>query len=128
MRRILPYLEGLPSVSLAVQGTDGNWKYISGFIDSGADFSIFSLSSAVMLGVSIKFLEKIKTESADGDIFDVYKTTMSAKFENKEFRLAVGFSTKQDIMPLIGRAGFFEAFKITFNEREKKVILNSYPN
>lgn len=30
------------------------------------------------------------------------------------------------IMPLIGRAGFFETFKITFDELGKRVILNSY--
>lgn len=126
MRFVLPYTDGLPQVTIRVKTDRKPWRYIPALIDSGADFSIFSLSHAVAFGIHLKQIKKVEVESADGDIFHVYKTYVRAKFEKYEFSLPVGFSTKPDFMALVGRSGFFETFKIEFDELGKQTILRPY--
>lgn len=126
MQISIPYYKGRPSVTLQLQAKNKQWKFFIGMIDSGADISVFPARGIPLLGLELGSLEKTKAESADGDQFDVYRTVVSAKLENKIFKLPISFSLKTDIMPLIGRAGFFETFKIEFDERAKVVTLKSY--
>lgn len=126
MRFILPYIDGLPKVTLQLRTGRKPWRYIPALIDSGAHFSIFSLSHAIAFGISLQRMKKVELESADGDTFYVYKTYLRAKFEKHEFTLPVGFSTKPDLMALVGRSGFFETFKIEFDELGKQTILRPY--
>ena len=42
--------------------------------------------------------------------------------ENYKIQIPVIVPEKEDISIIIGRLGFFENFKITFSEREKKII------
>lgn len=122
----LPYYKDRPSVTLQLQTQLKQWKYFTALIDSGADFSIFPLSAAIILDIETEKLKLTKVETADGEIFEIYKTEILAKLENQKFNLPIGFSKKIDITPLVGRSGFFQTFKITFDELEKITILNSY--
>lgn len=94
-------------------------------VDSGADFSIFPAFAAIVLGIDVEKLQRTTAESADGDLFEIHKTTVSAKVERKEFKLPVGFS-KKNVTPIMGRGGFFETFKIEFDERKKQLHLKVY--
>ncbi|MBI4235582.1 hypothetical protein HY604_04770 [Candidatus Peregrinibacteria bacterium] len=87
---------------------------------------IFPLYAAISLDINLKKLKRIKAESADGDFFDIYKTVLEAKIGDKYFNLPIGFSEKPNVSPLIGRQGFFDTFKVTFNQREKVTILRSF--
>lgn len=122
---LFSYQEDRPSVTFQLK-SGNNWKYFTALIDSGADFSIFPLYAAVALDINMKKLKKIKAESADGDFFDIYKTTLEAKIDNKFFKLPIGFSEKPNVSPLIGRQGFFDTFKVTFDHKKRMTILGSY--
>lgn len=74
----------------------------------------------------LPYTDGLPQVTIDGDIFHVYKTYVRAKFEKHEFSLPVGFSTKPDFMALVGRSGFFETFKIEFDELGKQTILRPY--
>lgn len=120
-----PYQEDRPSLTFQIK-SGNQWKYFTALIDSGADFSIFPLYAAIALDINVKNLKKIKAESADGDFFDIYKTTLEAKIDNNFFTLQIGFSEKPNVSPLIGRQGFFDTFKVTFDQKKKTTILNIY--
>lgn len=122
---LFPYQEDRPSITFQLKFGD-RWKYFSALIDSGADFSIFPMYAAIALGINIKKLKKIQAEAADGDFFDIYKTTLEAKINNIFFQLPIGFSEKPNVNPLIGREGFFDTFKITFDHKKRLTIINKY--
>lgn len=122
---LFPYQEDRPSITFQLK-SGNRWKYFSALVDSGADFSIFPVYAAIALGLNLKKLKKIKAESANGDLFDIYKTTLEAKINNIFFQLPIGFSEKPNINPLIGRAGFFDTFKVTLDQKKRITILNSY--
>lgn len=121
----LPYQNDRPAVTLQLKTRDNRWKFFTALVDSGADFSILSAFAAIVLGINVEKLPKTTAESADGDLFEIYKTTVSAKVEGKEFKLPVGFS-KKNVTPIMGRAGFFEQFKVEFDERDGKLKLSNY--
>lgn len=124
---ILPYIEDRPRLTLQLFSKRGKrWRVFSALIDSGADFSIFPSIAAEVLGIKFHHSKKTDMESADGDTFAVYKVNVPAQFENRRFVLPIGFSTKADIFPLLGRRGFFEAFMVEFDERAKETILRPY--
>lgn len=122
---IFPYQEDRPSLTFQLKSND-KWKYFTALIDSGADFSIFPLYAAISLDINLKKLRRIQAESADGDFFDIYKTVLKAKIDDKYFNLPIGFSEKPNVSPLIGRQGFFDTFKVIFDQKKKVTILKSF--
>lgn len=122
---IFPYQEDRPGLTFKLK-SGGRWKYFTALVDSGADFSIFPLYAAIALGINLKKLKKIKAESADGHFFKIYKTALEAKIDNKFFQLPIGFSEKSNINPLIGREGFFDTFRVTFDQKKRITILEDY--
>jgi len=122
----LPYYRDKPSATFQLQDAQKRWRYFQALVDSGADFSIFPLRIAIVLGFDVEKSKKVKLEAADGHIFEAYKTEVSAKLDTRVFRLTIGFVDNQDITPAIGRAGFFETFRVEFDERNKCVKLRSY--
>lgn len=122
----LPYQKEKPYVTLQIFTRKKQWTYVNGLIDSGADFSLFPLSDAIRFGINLKQLKKVNVEAADGDFFHVHKTEVKAKLGGKEFILPIAFSDKPNLTVVIGREGFFETFKIEFDERAEVVTLKSY--
>lgn len=95
-----------------------------GILDSGSDNTIISEDIAAILGVELM---------KDNEIFGISRNPVKAK-ESKldvifgkgneiyEFQIPVLVPLiEEDIPIIIGREGFFNHFKITFNETEKKI-------
>ena len=122
----LPYYQDKPSVTLQLQDNKKRWRYFKALIDSGADFSIFPSRTAIILGIDFKKLQHIEVEAADGHVFKAYHTSILAKVGNKIFRIKIGFVDNPQLTPAMGRAGFFETFKVEFDERKKVVKLKSH--
>lgn len=122
----LPYYQDKPSVTLQLQDNNKRWRYFKALIDSGADFSIFPSRTAVILGIDLKKLKRIEVEAADGHVFKAYQTSILARVENKIFKIRIGFVDNPQLTPAMGRAGFFETFKVEFDERQKIVGIKSY--
>jgi hypothetical protein len=99
-------------------------------IDSGADFSTIFAEHAEILGIDLKKCEESEAQGIGGKVkAKNCKITVEikGKGEHRPFRLDVPFMIlekhSENHPILLGRAGFFANFEITFNEKEKTIIL-----
>lgn len=99
-------------------------------IDSGADISYLPTYMADYLGIPYRRFQ-LKSVTTLAGLRKVYhsKVDIHLPADNEEkFSIPVQIpsdNNERDI-PILGRKGFFERFKITFDEREKRVVLEEY--
>lgn len=98
------------------------------FLDSGADVSVIPREFAEIIGVDLKKGEKEKCKGVGGDVDAVYTTiqlSIQGGHENYTIDLPIYVLLEQntETPPLLGRAGFFDEFKITIDQQNEKVVL-----
>ncbi len=97
-------------------------------IDSGADFSVIPREFGEIMGVDFTRGEREKTKGVGGEV-DTLRTAINVNIvrghESYTFTLPIHIMLKEktDVPPLIGRAKFFDEFKITFDQHNEKIIL-----
>ena len=92
---------------------------INALIDSGATISVFKEEIAEQLGIEVESGEKITLGGVGGRIVG-YIHKLRINIANKEFVCPVVFSHEYFVsLNLLGRSGFFEKFKIIFEENKK---------
>ncbi|KKU89747.1 MAG: hypothetical protein UY21_C0030G0010 [Microgenomates group bacterium GW2011_GWA1_48_10] len=92
-------------------------------VDSGASISIFRPEIAVQLGIKIERGKPIDLEGVGGSIKG-YIHELNLQISHKTIKCSVVFSKNYNVsVNLLGRAGFFESFLITFNEPKKQLTL-----
>lgn len=107
---------------------------IFGLVDSGADISSIPRSMAEIIGLDLDDATVKTTRSASGE-FSTYRTTMYLEIIYKEKRVGVGLvevavpktdpkaeNVEEHI--LIGRRGFFDKYRVTFDEAQKIIKLS----
>lgn len=111
-----------PVVKLAI--IFGSEKAIlEALIDSGANISIFGEEVAQLLGIEIEKGQKTYLSGVGGRIMG-YIHKLRAETAGKSFSCKIVFSREYKVsFNLIGREDFFKKFVITFDEKNKKVIL-----
>ncbi|HLD33793.1 MAG TPA: hypothetical protein VJB66_03630 [Candidatus Nanoarchaeia archaeon] len=93
-------------------------------IDSGSNLSVFRLDVALKLGLSYKSGKPFRMLSVQGS-FLVYLHVIQLSIGDSTFPCHIGFSESfTPNLNLLGRIDFFDRFLITFDERNKKVVLN----
>ncbi len=119
-----------PVIPIRLLGTNGNAFDTPALVDSGADFSVIFDEHAEILGIDLKKAEETDAQGIGGKV-KVWRTKIDIEFagkgEHKKFRHAIPVM----ILPkpaenhpiLLGRAGFFEHFEITFKEKQKEIQL-----
>ncbi len=91
--------------------------------DSGATLSVFRPEIGGALGIAMKRGIPITLEGIGGRILG-YRHTLSAAIAEYRFSLPVVFSYELRVsLNILGRAGFFEEFRIVFNERARRVVV-----
>ncbi len=96
-------------------------------LDSGADYSCMPIPMAEILGLDLSM--EAKKSKGIGGVVMVKDTSVGIIFgkghEHYNFRIPIHVlvDEKQDFPALIGRGGFFDRFKITFIQKEEKIIL-----
>jgi hypothetical protein len=111
-----------PIVSVSLSNKKLSTK-TSALIDSGASISIFSETVANTLNINIESGEKRVLGGVGGRIVG-YVHNVKIKVAGKSFICPVVFSREYNVsINLLGRDTFFEKFRITFDEKEKTVIL-----
>lgn len=98
-----------------------------GLLDSGADFTAFTKEIAEVLGLDLSGPRE-KALGVGGDIETIrskVNITISKAHEHYSFSIPVKvlLIENSSTPPLLGREGFFDEFRITFEERAKKIIL-----
>lgn len=122
--------EHLPAIPLTLIGIKTKLDVI-GLLDSGADFSFIPKDVAEVLGLELS-AEPEDIGGISGNVKAV-RTQMKVNINkgNESYTVSVGVyvptaSMDSDFPILIGRDGFFENFKITFIEADKKINLKRY--
>lgn len=96
---------------------------LKALVDSGASFSIFRPEIAEYFGIKIEKGKPLYLEGIGGRILG-YLHNILVEVGNKKFRCQIVFSYEYNVsLNLIGRENFFPYFKITFDEKNKKIIL-----
>lgn len=120
-----PYLEidhreFAPIVPVEIRGLI--WISFEAYIDTGASCSIFHTDRAEVLGLNYRKGKKFYVKVGDGGLIPVYLHVLPVRFSGIEFKAPIGFSKELGVgFNLLGRAGFFEKFRICFNDRYRKV-------
>ena len=96
---------------------------IDGLIDSGANISVFREEIAECLEIAIEDGEEILLQGLGGRIVG-YIHELRVRVDDEEFPCKAVFSKELTVgLNILGREGFFEYFRVTFDERAKEVIL-----
>ena len=84
-------------------------------IDSGASICLFHSSIGKSIGLNVEKGEPDKTVGVNGVPTEIFKHTISLHVLGSMFKIQAGFTPNLPLAGLLGRIGFFEHFKITFD-------------
>ena len=125
LRRVdFPYLKDAqgrfaPIVYLQVW-TGNRWLYLQAYVDSGASWSVFHLDVAQLLGIKLTQAKRRYVTLGNGSVLPIYLQQIRVRFAGEEFTVPAGFSDAlRTGFNLLGRAGFFTRFALSFNDRAR---------
>ena len=114
-----------PIIPLFVVRAD-NFVPINALIDSGAIVSLFKAGVGRALGIEIESGEPFRPAGIGGHILS-YLHEVVLKIEAVEIKTRVAFTDQLAVdVNLLGREGFFDAFSVLFNDREKIITLSKF--
>ena len=125
LRRIeFPYMKdaqgrAAPIVYLQVW-TGNRWLYLQAYVDSGASWSVFHFDVAQLLGIKLRQAKRRYIALGNGSVLPIYLHRIKVRFAGAEFTVPAGFSDSLRVgFNLLGRAGFFDRFTMSFNDRAR---------
>ncbi|MBU0467317.1 MAG: retropepsin-like domain-containing protein [Nanoarchaeota archaeon] len=115
-----------PSIPVMLKGRSPNWVEFVALLDSGADLSVVPQDVAELLDLDLSG-KKDRSSGIGGDV-EVINTRMQInvkkKHEDYTFEIPVQVILGESKVPiLLGREGFFEQFKIIFEQGNERVRL-----
>jgi len=119
-----------PSIPVTLTGNSSKYDFIA-LLDSGADISAMPQAIAELLGLNLN--GKKESASGIGGSVEAVQTFLNLEIgkghEAYQFQLPVKVILTNNEFPiLLGRAGFFDKFIITFNQKEGRIILKQNPS
>lgn len=120
MRKEFFYIQGYPLIQVVLIGPKEKIKMLA-LLDSGADYSLFSLEVAEKLGIPIEKGKRISLQGVAGEPFTGFLHEIPVQVEDVVLKCKIVFSKVRTT--LLGRDNFFLPFLITFNEKHQKVIV-----
>ncbi len=115
-----------PYIPLTIKGQDERMDMMF-LLDSGADYTVIPIELAELLGVDLSG-DKEQTSGVGGVIY-TRKSSMMVEIKNAHekynFKIPIHIILKRNsnVPPLLGRETFFDKFQITFNQKDRKIIL-----
>ena len=107
--------------------TGNRWLWVEAYVDSGAVCSIFHADVGVLIRPALSRPRLISMSLGDGRVIPVNIHRVRVRFAGRELTVPIGFSRKfWTRFNLLGRAGFFERFHVSFNERAKVLEANEF--
>jgi|GEM_PF-700383 len=100
--------------------TGNRWLYLQAYVDSGASWSIFHVDVAELLGIKLNRAKRRYISLGNGSVIPIYLQHIKVRFAGMEFMAPAGFSDSLRVgFNLLGRAGFFDRFTMSFNDRAR---------
>jgi len=114
-----------PSIPVTLSGNGGKYEFMV-LLDSGADISAIPKHMAELLNLDLNYPQE--DAFGIGGKVPAIPTHMNVEITKNHEKYPLRIPVKvildgYDFPPLIGRAGFFDKFDITFKQAEKRVIL-----
>jgi len=114
-----------PSIPLTLIGSPSKFDFIA-LIDSGADISAIPREIAELLGLNLD--GEIQQAFGIGGKVDSIESNMTIIIEKGHEHYLLEIPVKvilgdYDFPILLGRAGFFDEFIISFNQKQQKILL-----
>lgn len=114
-----------PIVPIKIYGKNG-WMSFEAYVDSGVSFSIFGAERAEILGLDYTKGKRVFLTVGDGGLIEVYLHRLKVELANKVFFAEVGFSKQLGVgFNLLGRKGFFDYFRVCFDDLHKFIELTA---
>lgn len=124
-RFVLHRRRDVPLIPVGLR-TGGKWKEVWAYVDSGSFYSIFDDKVAEVLDIDLTAGEKILAVVGDGSFIPIYLHPVGIRIGEDEFGMKIGFSPKLGVgFNLLGM-DIFDRYRVIFDNRAKKVILESY--
>lgn len=112
----------IPSIPLELY-LNGEWFKFMAYVDSGASYSIFSARLVKELNFPYQKGQLDKIIVGDGSLIPIYLHRLKIKIGKYQFFAPIGFSDKLGVgFNLLGRAGIFNRFDITFSDSKRRII------
>ena len=100
--------------------TGNRWLYLQAYVDSGASWSVFHVDVAQLLGIKLNRAKRHYVSLGNGSVIPIYLARIKVRFAGMEFSAPAGFSDALRVgFNLLGRAGFFDRFNVTFDDRHR---------
>ena len=113
--------QGRDAPIVYLQAWTGNrWLYLQAYVDSGASLSVFHVDVAQLLGIKLNRAKRRYVALGNGAVLPIYLHGIRVRFAGSEFTAPAGFSDALHMgFNLMGRAGFFSRFELSFNDRDR---------
>jgi hypothetical protein len=126
MRAVFPYFrkgaQWYPVIDVTLQGAKDEIT-VKALLDSGASFSVFRPEIADEIGIAVEKGTPLYLEGIGGRILG-YMHRIPVRVGVKKFLCKFVFSREFTVsFNLVGRDNFFSNFRITFDDKNKRVIL-----
>ena len=121
-------LRKAPFIPIHVRNKEGRVIELIALLDSGADQTVISNDLAEFLGLKQHKTPEGKTGGIGGKVkVNASALSLQLKGEHESHNLTIPVLVLQedyeDVPPLLGRAGFFENFEITFKQAQERITL-----
>lgn len=93
------------------------------YIDSGADFTVIPYRLGLYLGLQVDREEVQTVQGISGGIGVIY-TTARVTIGELTIPTRIAWAQLETVPLLLGRADVFDAFEITFKQREGRILFN----
>lgn len=106
---------------LAYSKARKKWQPLQMVVDTGADYTLFPVRYAPVLGIDVKKECTVESTRGVGGAEIVYQyQDLPIRIGTWERSVPVGFLGRDDIPPLLGRLGCLEVFRLVFEDKESR--------
>ena len=114
-----------PIIPVQLRTRESAWFATSALLDSGATISLFDEAVARVLGIPLRKGTRIQPTGIGGSM-TAYVHPVQLKIGEEEFEGRVAFAYQRRLpVNLLGRVTVFERFVVTFDERNRRTILET---
>ena len=107
----------MPIITVAIEFKK-KWFPLEAYVDSGATYSVFTAQIADYIGLSYREGLRKYVQVGNGAFIPIYLHDLQIQVGKNRITVPIGFSEKLGInFNLIGRVGFFDYFKVCFDEK-----------
>jgi len=113
-----------PTIDLPVKTPEG-YKVLGFLVDTGADFTMLPFTVADALGVDIQNAPEMIVTGIRREEVRARLAEVTVRIGEMEVELPCLYCMKEDTPYLLGRMGLFQRFNIAFDNRRKRIVLES---